>query len=151
VPKPKPGEENLVKAESHAVDTLVRRLQARGVTASFVVIDACRDNPFEQAGVRSIGASRGLARTDAPIGVVVLYSAGIGQTALDVLNDTDRNPNSVFTRTLVPLLKTPGLSHLAIAKRVQTEVRALALTARHPQQPAFYDQIDGEIVFREGT
>jgi formylglycine-generating enzyme required for sulfatase activity len=123
-------------------------VQARGALASFFVIDACRDNPFEAVGVRSIGSARGLARVDAPTGVFVLFSAGIGQTALDRMNDADRSPNSVFTRTLVPLLRQPGLTHLALAKRVQTEVKSLASSVGHAQQPAFYDQIDGEVVFR---
>jgi hypothetical protein len=146
--KPRTGEENLVRSEAHAVDALVRRVQARGAVASFFVIDACRDNPFEVVGVRSIGGSRGLARTDLPTGVFVLFSAGIGQAALDQLNDADNSPNSVFTRTLVPLLRQPGLTHLAIAKRVQTEVWALAASVSHQQQPAFYDQINGEVVFK---
>jgi hypothetical protein len=33
---------------------------------------------------------------------------------------------------------------------VQTEVRALAASVSHQQQPAFYDQIDGEVVFKAG-
>ena len=78
----------------------------------------------------------------------VLFSAGIGQTALDRLNATDSAPNSVFTRTLVPLLVQQGLTHLALAKRVQTEVKALAARVGHQQQPAFYDQIDGELIFK---
>jgi len=146
--KPETGEENLVRSEAHAVDALIRRVQARGAAASFFVIDACRDNPFEAVGVRSIGNSRGLARTDVPTGVFVLFSAGIGQTALDRLNAADSSPNSVFTRTLVPLLRQPGLTHLAIAKRVQTEVLALAASVSHLQQPAFYDQINGEVVLK---
>jgi formylglycine-generating enzyme required for sulfatase activity len=112
------------------------------------VIDACRDNPFAAVGVRSVGNSRGLARADVPTGVFVLFSAGIGQTALDRLDAADGSPNSVFTRTLVPLLRQPGISHVAFAKRVQTEVRRLAASVRHQQQPAFYDQIDGEIVLK---
>jgi formylglycine-generating enzyme required for sulfatase activity len=142
------GEENLVRSEAHSVDGLIRRVQARGARLSFFVIDACRDNPFEAVGVKSIGTSKGLARADVPTGVFVLFSAGIGQTALDRLNDADRSPNSVFTRTLVPLLRQPGLTHLALAKRVQTDVLTLAATASHPQQPAFYDQIVGEVVLK---
>jgi protein-disulfide isomerase len=149
--KPRTGEENLVRSEAHAVDSLIRRVQARGAVASFFVIDACRDNPFEAVGVRSIGGSRGLARADVPTGVFVLFSAGIGQTALDRLNETESSPNSVFTRTLVPLLRQPGLTHLSVAKRVQTEVRALAASVGHQQQPAFYDQIDGEVVLKAGV
>ena len=149
--RPRSGEENLVRSEAHSVDTLVRRVQGRGAATSFFVIDACRDNPFETVGVRSVGTTRGLARMDAPTGVFVLFSAGIGQTALDRLSDSDKAANSVFVRTFVPLLVTPGLTHIALAKRVQSEVKALALSAHHQQQPAFYDQIDGEVVLKEGT
>jgi formylglycine-generating enzyme required for sulfatase activity len=146
--KPKSGEENLVRSEAHSVDTLIRRVQSKGATASFFVIDACRDNPFETVGVKSVGSSKGLGRVDPPSGVFVLFAAGIGQTALDRLSTADRSPNSVFTRSLLPLLRQPGLTHLAIAKRVQTEVKALAATVGHLQQPAFYDQIDGELIFK---
>lgn len=144
--KPIAGEDIFVRTEAHAVDALVRRVQARGASSTFMVIDACRDNPFEVMGVRSIGTPRGLARVDAPIGVFVLFSAGIGQKALDRLSEADLSPNSVFTRTLVQQMRQPGLSHLTLAKRVQTRVRTLALSVKHQQQPAFYDQIEGEII-----
>src|SRR5262249_46191268 len=134
--------------EAHAVDALVRRVQARGALASFFVLDACRDNPFEAVGVRSIGNSRGVARAGVPTGVFVLFSSRMGQTAPHPLHAPASSPNSVFTRTLVPLLRQGGLTHLSIAKRVQTEVRALAISVSHQQQPAFYDQIDGEVVLK---
>lgn len=143
---PRAGEDIFVRTEAHAVDALVRRMQTLGASSTFMVIDACRDNPFEVIGVRSIGTPCGLARMDAPIGVFMLFSAGIGQKALDRLSDADLSPNSVFTRILVQQLRQPGISHLTLAKRVQTRVRTLALSVKHQQQPAFYDQIEGEIV-----
>lgn len=148
MPKPRLGEEGLVRDEAIAVSALVSRVQGRGAAASFFVLDACRDNPFAATGVRSIGGSRGLARVNAPSGVFVLFSAGIGQTALDRLSDVDSNENSVFTRKLVPLLNTPGLTHVKLAKTLQREVSALAGSVPHRQQPAYYDQIIGEIVLR---
>jgi uncharacterized caspase-like protein len=81
--KPGTGEENLIRSEAYSVDGLIRRVQARGAVASFFLIDACRDNPFEAVGVKSIGSSKGLTRADVPTGVFVLFSAGIGQSALD--------------------------------------------------------------------
>lgn len=148
MPKPRLGEEGLVRDEAIAVSALVSRVQSRGAAASFFVLDACRDNPFAATGVRSIGGSRGLARVNAPSGVFVLFSAGIGQTALDRLSDVDSDENSVFTRKLVPLLNTPGLTHVKLAKTLQREVSALAGSVPHRQQPAYYDQIIGEIVLR---
>ena len=123
-------------------------IKRRGAVSTIFVLDACRDNPFAAAGVRSIGTTRGLARVDAPKGVFVLFSAGTGQAALDRLSDTDNDTNSVFTRKLIPLLKTPGLTHVRLAKQVQKQVSALARTVSHDQQPAYYDQIIGEIVLK---
>lgn len=150
MPKPGTGEDDLVRDEGYAVSSLVARVQRRGAAATFFVLDACRDNPFAATGVRSIGGTRGLTRLAAPSGVFVLFSAGTGQAALDRLSDEDSNPNSVFTRKLIPLLQTPGLSHVILAKRVQQQVSNLAATVRHIQQPAYYDQIIGEIVLHQG-
>lgn len=147
VDMPRPGESQsgLVQDEAHAVNALIQRIQAREATANIFILDACRDNPFAATGVRSIGGTRGLGRTDAPTGVFVLYSAGIGQSALDRLSDSDADPNSVFTRKLIPLMRTPGLTHVQLAKRLQSEVSSLAGSIAHAQQPAYYDQIIGEI------
>jgi hypothetical protein len=73
-----------------------------------------------------------------------MYSAGTGQEALDRLNDTDTDPNSIYTRTLLPLLKTPGLSLSDIAKKVKAKVRDLAQNVGHDQTPAYYDEIIGD-------
>ncbi len=147
MPKPGNGEDGLVRREGFPIGAIISDIQARGATTSMLVLDACRDNPFEQAGVRSLGAARGLTLIKAPQGVFVLYSAGYGQKALDRLPGNDTSLTSVFTRHLIPALRTPGLSHVQIAKRVQQEVDAVARqSANHPQQPAYYDQIVGDEV-----
>jgi hypothetical protein len=146
MPKPTPGDEDLVRDEGFSVDDIVRRIQKQGAKTAFLVLDACRDNPFEATGTRSIGNTRGLSKTDTPSGVFVLFSAGIGQAALDRLSDADSDPNSVFTRKLLPALQSPSVTHIDLAKKVQKEVAELASTINHQQQPAYYDQIIGEVV-----
>ncbi|MGI9464343.1 MAG: caspase family protein, partial [Aestuariivirgaceae bacterium] len=146
--QPRAGEEGLIRDEAHSVHSLIERVQRKGAASTIFVLDACRDNPFAATGVRSIGSTRGLTRVAAPKGVFVLFSAGTGQAALDRLSDSDGDANSVFTRKLVPLLKTPGLTHVRLAKKVQQQVSALARTVSHDQQPAYYDQIIGEIVLK---
>lgn len=136
----------LVRDEAHVVDDLLARVQGKGAAVSFFVLDACRNNPFASKGGRSVGATRGLQVVAPPTGTFVLMSAGAGQEALDRLGENDANPNSVFTRTLLPFLQKPGMSHIALAKAVQREVEATAKTIGRNQQPAFYDQITGEIV-----
>ena len=121
------------------------RLQERGAGTLIMVLDACRDNPFARPGQRSLGgATRGLARLDPAEGVFVLMSAGAKQAALDTLGDNDPDPNSIFTRTFLKTLATPGLTLVQIAKQTQSEVKALAGTIGHEQTPAYYDQIVGE-------
>jgi hypothetical protein len=110
-----------------------------------LILDACRDNPFALPGKRSIGLTRGVSRMDPAEGMFVLFSAGQRQSALDRLSDTDENPNSVFTRTLLKELEEPGLSMVQIAKRTQAQVKELAAKVDHVQVPAYYDQIVGDL------
>jgi formylglycine-generating enzyme required for sulfatase activity len=133
---------------------LIDRVTRQGARAAFFVFDACRSNPYAaRKQGRAIGASKGLARQEAPEGVFVLMSAGQGQEALDNLNlrgrpITDTDANSVFTRVLIAELRRPGLTHIELAKAVQLRVRDLAQGIGHTQLPAFYDQIVGNVVFR---
>lgn len=143
---PDTSNSGLVRDEAHVVDDLLARVQDKGAAVSLFVLDACRNNPFAAKGGRSVGATRGLQVVAPPTGTFVLMSAGAGQEALDRLGDNDANPNSVFTRTLLPLLRKPGMSHIALAKAVQRDVEATAKSVGRNQQPAFYDQISGEIV-----
>lgn len=145
-----PGHERSVTKEAFSEDEIINILQAKGAKVSILIIDACRNNPFPKEGTRSVGRSVGLGQRDnPPINTFVIYSAGIGQEALDRLSDEDENPNSVFTRRLLPLIQQVGLSHVRLAKTLQIEVEQLALSTKsnHPQFPAFYDQVRGDFYF----
>ncbi|MFZ1813612.1 MAG: caspase family protein [Rhizobiaceae bacterium] len=145
IPQAGPGEEGLVRDEAFLADDLADRLQKAGAATVVLVLDACRNNPFEVAGKRSIDGNAGLARMAPSQGVFVLFSAGIGQAALDRLNDQDDNPNSVFTRKLLSELEKPNASIVDIAKSTQVAVRDLAASIGHVQTPAYYDQIIGTV------
>jgi len=147
VPSVQPGREMLLTSESIATDKVLDLFQQSGARLSFLILDACRDNPFPKQGLRSTGGSKGLAAIDKellPVGTFILYSAGVGQTALDRLGNADSDPNSVFTRSLLPLMYEPGLSVGEITRRVRSNVRKLARSVGHEQFPSYYDQIDVE-------
>lgn len=156
VPDPGRASQGILRDAGFNTAVLIERITARGARSAFFVFDACRDNPYAKAGnTRAVGAARGLGRTEAPEGVFVLMSAGLNQQALDSLNmpgrpETDRSPNSVFTRVLLEELARPGLTHIVLAKAVQTRVRDLARSVDHAQVPAFYDQIIGDVILRQG-
>lgn len=118
---------------------------------SLLVIDACRDNPLPKKAGRSLGGSLGLAQPASPNGQIVLFSAGANQQALDKLNDTDSNPNGLFTREFLPMISTPGVSAADALKKVRTSVTSKARSVGHDQNPALYDQTDGDFYFIAGA
>jgi hypothetical protein len=144
-PKVAPEQQSLLKDVSISTDGLVQRLKSRGVRSQIIVLDACRENPFRQSNGRSVGGARGLAGARTPGGVFMIYSAGVGEVALDRLSDNDANPNSVFTRSFLPLLEDAENSLIVVAKQTRGKVKALASSIGETQSPAYYDEIDGDI------
>lgn len=150
VPNVRPGREELLKRESLSLQEFLADLREKGTRLNLVILDACRDNPFEQVAGRSIGRTRGLAVTEPPEGTFIMFSAGSGESALDRLDDGDRNANSIYTRLLLPLLKSPGLSLTDVAEQVRADVRRTAATVQHRQTPAYYNQVLGRMCLAGG-
>jgi hypothetical protein len=146
LPALRPGDEVLLDSDGLPVDRVLSVLTDRGVRAAVLILDACRNNPFPQQAGRSLGGTRGLVPLSPPVGTMVVFSAGKGQEALDRLSDTDPDPNSVFTRRLLPLLTEPGLALHEAARRLRGDVEELAATVRHAQRPAVYDEMRGDFV-----
>lgn len=145
---PDTAAQDFIKSESIPLSGLLDRVRATGARTSIVIVDACRDNPFEQSAGRSIGRTRGLGRIAAPEGTFVIFSAGAGQVALDRLSDEDTERNSIFTRALLPRLKTPGLELRSMVAELRRDVRATARQVQHDQTPAYYDELLGEFYFQ---
>lgn len=144
--------EGVTREFSISFNTLLEGLERKKPRVTLHILDACRDNPFTlPEGKKSVGSAAGLAELRNVEGAFIMYSAGAQQQALDWLTETDPDPNSVYTRRLLPLLKTPGLSLVDIAKRVQSQVAEDARTKyvvkgrkiAHEQRPAYYDGIVG--------
>ncbi|MDO9561833.1 MAG: caspase family protein, partial [Bradyrhizobium sp.] len=158
VPAVNEGAEARVRGASIAEPDLIAELQAKSVRVALLVIDACRDNPFPRAAGRSIGNTRGLADAKPARGIFTLYSAGIGQTALDRLSGDDPAHNSVFTRVFAEQMKRPELHLGDLAVEVRERVAELALKATdgggqpapHEQTPAYYDQTLGGRIYLSG-
>ena len=146
IPEVREGQEELIRDSAFPAGRIIDRLQARGARTAVLVLDACRNNPFERPGGRGLRGSGGLAAMTPAEGVFIMFSAGAKQTALDRLSSTERASNSVFTRNFVRRLAEPDLTLVQIAKRLQIEVRQLAASVGLEQTPAYYDQVVGEIV-----
>ena len=133
------------------LEKLVNRVSQAQAKFSLAVIDACRDNPFQGNG-RDIGGSRGLvAPSGNASGMMVVYSAGANQKALDRLSDADRNPNGLFTREFLKAMRIPGLTVQEAVNKIKTSVIAQAKSVGHVQTPAIYDQSVGTFMFTPGA
>jgi len=144
-----PEQERLLRSEAINLTELLLDVEGRSARVSLVILDACRDNPFRVSGTRSLGAVRGLGRVDPPTGTFVIFSAGVGEQAVDNLGPNDKDLNGLFTRKLLRLMSIEGLELRTMVRQLRAEVREAALTMnRHSQVPSYYDQLLGDFFFK---
>ena len=116
-------DEITAKHSSLPLNRVIEVMEKSGCSTSIVVLDACRNNPFERAWTRAI-ESRGLAPVYAPRGTLIAYATSPGQTASD-----GRGRNGAYTAALLTHLATPDCS-------IETMFQARAQHAqrRHQRQ-----------------
>jgi len=137
-------QEIALKRVSINFDELREDLQERRASLNLFILDACRNNPYRGSNTRSLGRTRGLAATAGiAAGTFVMYSAEAGEEALDKLPGESDSTTSVYTRSLVPLLRVGDLPLQAIALRVRDTVGELVDKVPHSQWPAYYDGLRG--------
>ena len=141
-----PKSESFVEKTAYSLNELSYKINESKPRFSLIIVDACRDNRLS-TNKRSIGSARGLAPIEPPKGQMIVFSASKGQAALDRLNDSDPNPNSVFTRELIPRMSQPGLSIFQLIRQVQDSVEELASKVGHEQRPALYNDSKGDFYF----
>lgn len=132
---------------------VLERLAAVKGGVNLVILDACRNNPFNWAPAqladargyrtRAIAApsTNGLAPVQVPSGTLVVFSTAPGSISID-------NPmqgNSVFTKHLLAYLNIPGLPVEKLFKQVRS---AVAQETRQQQVPWESSSLMGEFCFR---
>ncbi|HEY1934190.1 MAG TPA: caspase family protein [Acetobacteraceae bacterium] len=142
------SEADLADESVNMADIADRMAEANAKGFNLLIIDACRDNPFSTK-TKGIAATRGLG-VAASNGVMILYSAGSNETALDRLGPQDHDPNGVFTRALLQEMRVPGLPVRDMITRLRSIVRTDAAKVGHDQMPALYDEAVGDFTFTPG-
>lgn len=126
------------RAETVDVDTVMDQLAVSPM--NIVILDACRNNPFERK-FRSAGG--GLAQMDAPRGSLIAYATAPGKVA----NDGD-GKNGLYTQELLKHIQTPGLPLEAVFKRVRNGVVQGSGEAQTPWEAS---SLTGDFYFLPGT
>jgi len=126
------------------VDEIVADLQ-QAKSLRILVLDSCRDNPLAEQLRRSIGTTRslpigrGLAKIDAPQGMIMAFATQAGRTAQD-----GDGSNSPFT--------TAFLKHIEEQNEIGTIFREVTEdvyeTTKHSQLPELSLSIIGQFYLR---
>jgi hypothetical protein len=118
------------------VDQVLTRMRDAGNRLNMVMLDACRNNPFER---RMRGASQGLAAVDAARGTLIAYATAPGSVAAD-----GEGKNGVFTEELAKALAVPNLKVEDVFKLVTAGVEDRTKGA---QTPWVSSSLRGDFVF----
>lgn len=117
---------------------VLRQLYSARIRTSIVILDACRDNPFEALNGR---LKEGLAEMKAPTGSFISYATAPGNVALDGLEG-----NSPFTAALARNMSVPNTPIEAVFKNVRIEVLEKTQGAQTPWDSS---SLTGDFFFQE--
>ena len=120
------------------VASLLDTVEGTGAEPTLVILDACRNNPFER---RLRGRSRGLVAIDAARGSMIAYATAPGSVAAD-----GSGRNGVYTGALLEALAAPGLQVEEVFKRVTAKVEA---ATGGQQVPWTSSSLRGRLVLNE--
>ncbi len=128
------------KYVSYSVSRVQDRLEKAGARVVLIVLDACRNNPFQ--ATRSAGG--GLAAMGSGKGTLIAFATAPGKTA----DDNPRGGNGLFTSHLVGALKEPGLSVDQVFNRVRERVYE---ESGGKQVPWTVSSVIGDLYLRPGA
>ena len=97
-------------------DRILGKMEYASTNVNVLILDACRDNPFERKWSRS-AAGKGLAFMDAPSGSIIAYATSPGKTAAD-----GSGKNGLYTEALLKYIQRGGLQIEEVFKNVRKEV-----------------------------
>ena len=123
-----------------SVQSVLRALKSKSSQVNILVLDACRDNPFESEWntTRSLKGD-GLAKIPPPTGSLIAFSTDAGQTAAD-----GKDENSVYTLSLFKNMLLEDTSLDQVFRNVRTDV--LKLTNGN-QRPVEMTQLTGQTFY----
>ncbi len=96
-----PADEGDVFAQTIGLAGILDQMEKSGARINLLLLDACRNNPFRDQGVRS--ASGGLAQMQAPPGTLISFATQPRSVSLD--GDDGHSP---YTRALAAAMQHPG-------------------------------------------
>lgn len=108
--------EDELKYQALSADLVLDKMRAADSRTNVVILDACRDNPFQRS--RALAGLGGLAPMSAPHGTVIAYATGPNSVASDGVDGR----NGLFTAHLLQIMRRPGVPIEQVFKEVRRRV-----------------------------
>jgi uncharacterized caspase-like protein len=134
------GSEEDVTFFSVEIAQVFDRMEKAKTLYNFIILDACRDNPF--AGTFKL-SSAGLAQINAPSGTLIAYATSPGSVAADGFGR-----NGIYTKHILQNIKAPDLPVEIMFKRVRESVER---ETRRSQTPWDSSSLKGDFSFNSTT
>lgn len=108
------------KYSSYTLNKVLAYMEKAKNDSNIIILDACRDNPFEKSWSRSID-QQGLAPMYAPKGTLIAYATSPGEKASD-----GKGRNGLYTKALLDHIEEENISVEEFFKRVRNSVFAFS-------------------------
>ena len=132
-----PADEGDVFEQMVSMSDILDRIEKSGTRINLVLLDACRNNPFRDRGVRS--TTGGLAQMQAPAGTLISFATQPRSVSFD--GDDGHSP---YTRALAEMMRHPGsglfrtFNDVGLAVEKTTQGRQLPWLSSSPISGSFY-------------
>jgi WD40 repeat protein len=108
--------EQEVEYDCVQADRVLGEMEASGAKVNIMILDACRNNPFERSWTRAT-SGKGLAYMNAPSGTLIAYATAPGSTASD-----GGGSNGLYTSAILESIRIPNLTILQMFQNVRSIV-----------------------------
>ena len=106
------------------VNQILDSMEEAKVRHKFIILDACRNNPFH-----NLNLSTGLAKSSrVPVGTTISYAAAAGAVALD-----GDGENGLYTKHLVREIRNPGVTASGVFEKVGSAVAQESNGRQYPE------------------
>ena len=130
-----------------SVRKIMRFLTNKTNQVNVLILDACRDNPFESnwnPQARSKDGGQGLAKISAPTGSLIAYSTDAGNTAAD-----GDGKNSIYCVSLTENMQLENTTLDQVFRNVRTDVLKASVGSQRPVEES---HLTGEAFYlKKGT
>jgi uncharacterized protein (TIGR02145 family) len=119
-------------------DRVLALMEKSGTKVNVLILDACRNNPFERSWTRSANG-QGLAFMSAPTGTMIAYATSPGSTASD-----GSGSNGLYTSAILESIVIPGITIEEMFKNVR---KIVSKKSQNQQIPWEATSLTGDFYF----